>query len=592
MGVMEKMRNSTAIILWVLIGSFGLVWVLADVNFFDAIQAGPNALGVVNGEEISVQEYNNRIQYYSTAYSQQTGNAMTPEMRAFYEEQAWNELVNTRLITQKMDELGITVTDQELLDMVYGENPDPIIRQNFTREDGTIDRAAVQQVLSSNEFTQQAVALEVQLRQKRRQEKLSNYLQSGLQVTDEDIRKAYVNENSLADISYVRFPYSEISAEELNIDDSELRSWYNDNKDNYERDESYRIKFVTFSKLPTAEDTTQIVNELEALRQPFIDAQDDSLFLSRQASSTPYRNTSVAMEDVREEYKPVVEMLETGEVSQVIVSGGQAAIIKKTGESGDEVTFEIMSYNIEALPATLDAVNEKAADFEFYAAEESAFEEEAERRGLEVKEGSATKGTNFIAGLGSSQQVMNFLEGADEDELSEVFELDSDFVVVKLIEITPEGYRPFEQVKSQIQNQVTIEKRKELTLEKVNGMLNSGATVQAVAEAAGKEVGTAENVRASSTILPGAGREPQLIGAIFTLEEGETSGALPGQSAAYVVHVDAKNMADPAAIDPATRAQIKQQLEQEKTQKFNSVWLAQLREEADVVDNRDRLLNR
>lgn len=47
MGVMERMRNSTGIILWVLIGSFGLLWVLADVNFFDALQAGPNSLGAV-----------------------------------------------------------------------------------------------------------------------------------------------------------------------------------------------------------------------------------------------------------------------------------------------------------------------------------------------------------------------------------------------------------------------------------------------------------------------------------------------------------------------------------------------------------------
>ena len=71
MGVMEKMRNSTSAILWLLIVSFGLLWVLSDVDFFGAIQAGPNALGSVNGEKITNEEYQQRVQYYTTAYSQQ-----------------------------------------------------------------------------------------------------------------------------------------------------------------------------------------------------------------------------------------------------------------------------------------------------------------------------------------------------------------------------------------------------------------------------------------------------------------------------------------------------------------------------------------
>ncbi|MTI87461.1 MAG: hypothetical protein FH748_05780 [Balneolaceae bacterium] len=590
MGVMEKMRNSTAIILWVLIGSFGLVWVLADVNFFDAIQAGPNALGVVNGEEITIEEYNNRIQYYSTAYSQQTGSAMTPEMRARYETQAWNELVNTRLITQKMDELGITVTDQELLDMVYGENPDPIIRQNFTREDGTIDRAAIQQVLSSNEFSQQAIALEVQLRQKRRQQKLNSYIEAGLQVTDADIEQEYIRQNTTADVSFVRFPYSEISEDQLDITEQDLQTYYNDHKDRYKRNETYKIKYVSFSKLPTKEDTTQIMKEIADLRSAFQNAGNDSLFLARQASTTQYRNVFVAKDEVRDEYSAVLDLKE-GEVSDVILNGGQAAILKKVADNGDEVKFEIMSYNIEALPSTLDEVNEQASDFEFYAAEESAFEEEAERRNLEIKNVTVTKGSNFIPGIGSSQQIMNFAEGADEGDLSEVLELNSNFVVAKLDDVIPDGYRPLEEVRSQVENQVKITKRKEFTLDKANKLLSTNRSLSELAEASEKDIQTSTSVRRNSIVLTGAGREPAVIGTIFTLDEGTISETLAGESAAYVVRVDQKNEADITGLDQPTKNQIKQRLERQKTEKFNSVWLQQLKENASIIDNRHRLLN-
>ena len=37
--------------------------------------------------------------------------------------------------------------------MVYGENPDPLIRQYFQREDGTIDPFMVQNVLSDEQHS-------------------------------------------------------------------------------------------------------------------------------------------------------------------------------------------------------------------------------------------------------------------------------------------------------------------------------------------------------------------------------------------------------------------------------------------------------
>ncbi len=186
---------------------------------------------------------------------------------------------------------------------------------------------------------------------------------------------------------------------------------------------------------------------------------------------------------------------------------------------------------------------------------------------------------------------MNFLEGADEGEVSDVLELTSNFVVVKVEEIIPEGYRPFDEVKSQVENQVKIEKRKEMTVQNLKNLLSSNPTVEGIAEAAGKEVQTASNLSANAMVIPGGGREPEVIGAIFSLDEGATSGVLAGNSAAFVVTVNDKTEADLSNLDQATRNQIRQQLEQQKTQKFNEVWLAQLKEEADIVDNRDRLLN-
>lgn len=586
---MEKMRKSTGIILWVLIFSFGILWALADTKVFDAMQAGPNNLGEVNGEPISLEEYNSRISYYLDQYSQQTGNSVTPEMRAYYEDQAWEELVSSKLIQQKMDDLGITVTDQEVVEMITGSNPDPFIRQQFQREDGTIDRVALQAAIEAPENSQAWVMVEQQLRQKRRQQKMTNYIQSSMEVSNYEVEQTFIKQNTFADVSFVRFPYAEIPDSAVNVTESDLRDYYDENTELYNRQESYRFQYVSFDKTPTTEDTTRTISEMRDLRSDFANADNDSLFLERYQSATPYSAEFVAQSDVSEKYNAVLE-LENGEVSEPIMQGGQVFTIKKLDERQDEVKFVVFTFNIQADPiATVDQKAEEADDFSFFA-EEDGFETEAERRGFEIKEAFATKGNSFIAGLGQSRQIMNFLESASEDVISNPIELSNQFVVLKVNEIIPEGPRPFEEVQSQIRTVVINNQRKEQIVQRVSDLIASNETLDAIASASGKEVGRAENLSMNAAVIPDAGREPEVVGAVFGLEEDELSGPISGNNAVFVVHLENRNDADPSTMTPAQRQQISQQLQQQKSRPFSQVWMEQLKEEADIEDYRATLL--
>ena len=589
MGVMGKFRDNTGIILWILIGSFGLLWVVMDVFDPNTLMMGPRALGAVNGEPISFDEYNSRVQYYSTAYSQQTGSGMNAETRALYEAQVWEELVTSKLLEQKMDELGITVTDNELIDMVYGDNPDPLIRQYFQREDGTIDQFVIQNVLTSDQYSQEAIAIELQLRQKRRQEKLRNFITAGLQVTDKDVADEFVKRNSFAEISYVRFPYSDINANDINVTDADIKAYYDAHKEQYKRDESYRASYVAFSTLPTQADTVAINEDVARLRDAFAAAENDSLFLNRYQSTTAYNNVFVDKDQIREDYAPVLDV-PVGSVTDLINLGGSVAVIKKVAEQGNQIKFAVFSQLYEALPSTVDAAAEAADEFQYFAEEESSFEEEVERAGLSVGEISATKGTSFISGLGSSQQALDFLSRADEGDISDPIELGSRFVVIKLQEKTPEGYRPVDEVSPQIRIQVENEKRKEMTAEKINGLLATNSTLEALATAGGKQVQTAGGIAASGTTIPGSGREPSVIGSIFGMAQGQASGVLKGNNGAYVVRVESITKPNLSTLDEATAADIRNELEQEIGNRYLSVWLEELKKEADITDNRSRMI--
>lgn len=589
MGVMEKMRKSTGVILWVLIFSFGVLWILADTQVFDAVMAGPRSLGSVNGEPISLEEYNSRISYYIEQYTRQTGNSITPEMRAYYENQAWEDLVTGKLVRQKMDQLGISVTDQEVVEMITGENPDPFIRQQFQREDGTIDRIALQAAIEAPENSQIWIMIEQQLRQKRRQQKMSNFVQSAMQVSNYEVEQQYIRNHTTADVSYVRFPYAEVPDSAIQVTEDDLRQYYRNHQQRYEQKESYRFLYVSFDKTPTSEDTARTIRELGNLREEFAQAEDDSLFLFRQQSTTPYSAEFVGKTQVKEAFKPVID-LQNGEVSNVIQTGGKVNLLKKLDETGDQVKFVVLSFDIMADPiATIDAKAEEADDFSYFA-EQDGFEEEAQRREFEIKEAFATKDNPFIAGVGQSQQILNYLEAAGEGGISPPIELSNQFIVLKVTQVTPAGVRPFEEVEQQIRNTVLNEKRKTQVIQQVEDLLASNNSLKALAEADGKEVATVENLTMNTVVIQGAGREPEIVGAVFGLEQGEISGVLKGNGAVFVLTTDSRQDADPENLDMTTRQQIRRQLEQQKSASFMRVWMEQLKAGADIEDYRNELL--
>lgn len=562
---------------------------LADTNMFDVIQQGPRNLGSVNGENIELEEYNNRLQYYTQQYSQQTGNSMTPEVRAQYEQQAWNDLVNSRLLQQKMDDLGINVTNQEVVDMITGPNPDPLIRENFSNEDGTIDRVALQSWVEASENKETLIAIEQQMRQKRQQQKMNNYLQSSMEVSSYEVEQEYLRNNTRADVEYLRFAYADVADSEISVSEDELREYYDNNQDEYNRKESYRINYVTFDKTPTEEDTTRTFDEMERLQSEFAEAEVDSSFFNRYQSATEYSEESADKDEISDLYKPVLDVGE-GEVTDVIDDQGRLYLLKKLEESGDEVRFLVFSRDITADPiATIDARAEEADDFSFYA-EEDGFEEEAERRELEVSEGLATKGTDFISGIGQSQQVMSFLESAYEGQISDPIELTEQFVVVQVNEITPEGPQPFDEVKEQIRTVVTNNKRKQQTVDRINELREQHDDLESLADAAGKEVTEVESLAKSDNSLEGAGREPKVVGAIFGLTEGQQSSPIEGNSAAFIVQLNRLYEADLDNLSSDQRQEIRRELQEQKSQTFMNTWIEQLKKEADIEDNRAQLL--
>jgi peptidyl-prolyl cis-trans isomerase D len=588
MGVMEKLRNSTGPILWLLIISFGLLWVLADTQVFDALSAGPRQLGEVDGESITFEQYNARVSALVTQHNERYTSQVTPEIRANYEQQAWNEIVTGLVFQNKMEEVGITVTEEELVNMIVGPNPDPFIRQQFADDNGRIDRTALQAAIDAPENSQVWISIEQQLKEKRRQQKVTNFLASSNRTTTTEARRQLALDRSTADVELLRLPYGEISDADAEPTDREVKQWYDANRELFERDESFEFRYVSFPIAATAEDTARLFDEVALLAEEFATTEDDSTFLSNFQSEIPYQGAYVDEDDLREDFD-IVKELAVGEVSDVVSIRGNPYVFKVIDRRGDQVKFGVLTYTVEPdqLTTVVDVL-EEAEDFQFFALD-SDFDEEAASRGLEVGTSVATPNAGVVPGIGQSVQIPTILQGLKEGELSEVVELDDQFIVMQLDRKIDEGFLPLEEVRPQVVSRVRLEKKKELAMQRLEEE-SQAKGFEGLANDDMIEFIESDNVRFSSVALGSVGREPALIGAISATDQGETTPVLEGESAAYIARVVRKDVATPESLPMEEIEGYKEVLRQTRGNVFSQILSEELQDEASVKDYRDAVL--
>ncbi|MEP0546171.1 MAG: peptidylprolyl isomerase [Rhodothermales bacterium] len=694
MGVMTKMRESTGVVLWILVLAFGGLWVLQDSGALDNIgfQQRQN-IAIVDGEPITYQEYTQALEQEVRAYQQRSGEPASQAVRDQYADVIYDRLIENRLREREMDRLGITVTDAEVRAMFMGANPDPIVAQLFPDGQGGINRAQLQSVVDNPEATADLIAIEDYLRAKRRAEKLNALLGAAIRVTDAEINAEFVRRNQTAQGQYVALRYADISDSTVAVTDRDLQAFYDDNREEFARERTATIDFVALSQEPSAEDSASVINELRELRSSFAAATDDSMFVAQNFSLIPYTGEyvnagSIAPEvaeavfsdptegrivgpvlvgdeaqlvkitGVREAVAPAVrarhiligqrgdpeeeraaqrqqaldiqsriaagESFETlarqysqdpGSASrggdlgwfgreQMVAPFAEAAfsanvgevvgpvetefgyhLIRVTERAEREVQLAQVAQTVGTTSATLRKVRDKADDLKYFTEEGGDFAAEAERQSLGLQQAVVQGDQQFIPGLGNSRAVRSFIQRAEPGAISDVIDTGTAFVVIRVTDVQPEGYRSFDEVRAEIEPRVLREKKQAIQTAKLEEALASGGFDQLAANV-GAPVRNTQAIRMTQLVVPGLGREPVFVGTLMGLDEGETSRAVAGENAAFVIKSTSVTPADPSAMSADQRQQLRTELLNQQRQRVQNQWLQKLRDAAEIEDHR------
>ena len=299
MGMMTKIRENTKYVLYFLVVAFGILFMLQDAGTFDFIgsTAGKNII-VVNDEPVTYEQFKNILDNQVRMYQNQTGEGMSQQALDNAREMVYNQLVDGMLIEQEMNRLGIKVTDEELVDLVLGDNPHPMVVSTFSNAEGGLDRSLLQSFVDDPTASAQWSLLEAQLRDTRRREKLQNLIEATVRVTDQDVEEEYRKRNLKVDTRFVALRYAVVPDDSISFSESDIRAYYNTHRDEFKRKKAYTLRYVAIPKQPSGQDTLAILDEMNELKSKFAEAENDSLFLVRYASARPHASTFFMADDL------------------------------------------------------------------------------------------------------------------------------------------------------------------------------------------------------------------------------------------------------------------------------------------------------
>ena len=250
--------------------------------------SGPSTTyGKVNGKKIDYIDYQKRLKLVEDQYQGQQNDFM----RQRTAESVWNQMIDEILLGKIYRNLGLFITDKEINDVLYGNNPPDQLRQQFTNATtGQYDVSAADQAI--REFKkrnpQQYQTFISSIIENRQREKYMAMISNSAYVPKWMAEKMAADNSLIANISYVQVPYATIPDSTVKVTDEDIKDFIEKHAEEYKQEKSRSIAYVSFSAAPSAADSASIIEKLKNLSSEFASTADLKAFLLRSNSEIPY----------------------------------------------------------------------------------------------------------------------------------------------------------------------------------------------------------------------------------------------------------------------------------------------------------------
>lgn len=322
MATLGKIR-SKGILLLVVVGLALLAFIVGDFinNSTSLFHESKNYVGKINGQKVKAQEFQNRINQLTEVYQMEYGTTALPEQaNEEIRQSTWDNLVTERVLTAEIKQIGMTVSHNELEELVLGDNISPLIsnRRMFVNpETGNFDRALLANFISQIDNDELAAQMgndkleqlrnywkywENAVRIYRLQEKYNMLLTKAIVVNSQEAKSAFDASQNTVSVVYAIKPYFSIPDSTIAVKDQDIKARYEQKREQYKQEASCDLQYVTFALVPSQEDFKAVETEMLMHKNELATTNDVEEVVNFE-SDVPYINANMTREEVPEELR-------------------------------------------------------------------------------------------------------------------------------------------------------------------------------------------------------------------------------------------------------------------------------------------------
>lgn len=284
---------------WLLMGviALALLAFLVNPDSIDKVFGkNPDVLGKVNGEKITREEFNDQL-FVLQQQAEQQG-----QPKAGLEEQAWQLLVQSKLIKQQFEKMGFEMTEdyfwsQLQYDQMFAQ------QKQFFDEKGNFKTQELKKQIEEmkaaspegyNQWLKTRKSVEYRLMARQVFANVSTGITTGKKEAEELMRER----DQLADIDFVKIDYATyLQKNNIKVTTEDLANYINQHPVMFKAEESRNIGIVYFPSQPSSADDAAAQKEINKLfsvgtdasggSENFQNTKNDSMFVMAN-SDMPY----------------------------------------------------------------------------------------------------------------------------------------------------------------------------------------------------------------------------------------------------------------------------------------------------------------
>ncbi len=465
--MMQAFRNAAKPVVLLITITF-LVWMIVDLSGITGSGGfmTNTSVGSVNGQKIDSRLYSAAVQ---NAVTQKGGSLGMDDLEQVRND-VWEQLIQNVSLTSEIKRRNITVTADEVADVLRNVPPDEVQTAPDFQTNGKFDMSKYQRWLASPVGQQFIPQLESQYREELMRRKLLVAITADAYLSDAALWERYRDQKELAQISLTAIiGQSLISDTAVSVTPAEVEAYYAAHRKEFERPRSSFMSFVSVPRGLDASDSAAALARVTAVRAELVGGAPFAEVARRESSDGSAANGgelgTFAKGAMVAPFDTAAFSLPLNTLSQPVKTSFGYHLIEVTKRTADSATARHVLIPFELAGTHRDQVDAMADSLERLGAEHldpAALDTVARVLRLPIGQtGAVQQGGRVLLGPYVIPDAGAWSMRAKQGETSPVIEGETAFYVFRLDSIAEAGTPTLQQIRGTVERQAREEKKDE-----------------------------------------------------------------------------------------------------------------------------------